>query len=219
MGLDRAGTRRGFIVVSPDALHGTWALGCNCTAAEQNGVDDLRFVDDLLAQLADGLPIDRARVYATGLSDGGTFSYRLACERAKMLAAIAVVSGNLAMDPADCRPARPVPVLAIHGTMDPIIPFENGEKASQLWARLDGCKGRPVESARPDKADDGTAVTLVTYPGCRAPGEVQLYRINGGGHTWPGSPTPLPARLGRQSLEIDASEAILDFFARHPSAP
>src|SRR5436190_1758241 len=133
---------------------------------------------------------------------------RLGCERAGDLAAIAVVSGTIM-----CRPERPLPVLAIHGTADPVIPYVQGFSALSLWAELAGCHDSPRSVPLPPHGSDGTSVQRVEFPICAT--ELRLLRVEGGGHSWPGAPTRYPAWTGRQSDQIDASEEILSFFDRH----
>ena len=212
-GLNRAADRRGFVVVSPDGIGADWALGCGgCTTADRQGVDDLLFFDTLISQVAGQYSIDRRRVYATGFSDGGTFSYRLACQRSQAVSAVAVVSGLLL-----CRPQQPLPVLGVHGTADAIIDYTQGALAVQHWAELDGCRAAPLETLLPDRADDGTRVTRYDFEGCRGGTEVGMFAVRGGGHNWPGALNDYPSWLGIQSRQIDASEEIMDFFSRHPA--
>jgi polyhydroxybutyrate depolymerase len=207
VGLDAAADRHGYVVASPDGSNGGgFALGCRgCTVADRAGVDDVRFFRTLVAQISRGLAIDRHRVFATGFSDGGSFSYRLACERPGDLAAVAVVSGTLF-----CQPGRAVPVLAIHGTDDPVIPFEQGLSAVRAWATAAGCNDSPRSVPVPAHGSDRTAVTRLEFQVCGT--EVRFLQIQGGGHSWPGAPMKYPAWTGRQSAQIDASDAILEFF-------
>jgi polyhydroxybutyrate depolymerase len=212
VGLFRAGDRGGFVVAAPDGIAGDWALGCGgCTVADQSGISDLRFVATLVTHLSRNLAIDTARVYATGRSDGGIFTHRLACNYP--LAGAAVVSGALFGAQA-CQPARAVPLIAFHGTADTVIGFSQGEAAVRYWAGLDGCATTPTVTALPDLANDGTTVTRQDFAPCREGAEVTLFAIAGGGHNWPGSPTPETA--GLQTHDIQASEEMVDFFARHP---
>ena len=210
-GLFRAADRGGFVVAAPDGVGGDWALRCGgCTLADQLGIDDVHFVDTLVSHLSRHLSIDRSRIYAAGRSDGGTFTYRLACEYP--LAGAGVVAGTM-LNPQLCRPSRAVSVIAFHGSADTVIPFFQGSVPVAQWADLDGCAPTPTLTPLPDPVDDGTRVTRYDYPGCREGAEVSLFAIEGGGHNWPGSPTPSSA--GRQTRDIEASEEMVDFFARH----
>jgi polyhydroxybutyrate depolymerase len=210
VGLDRAAERAGFILASPDGVGRSWALGCGgCTVADSLGVDDVYFVEVLVAHLSSHLSIDRSRVFAAGLSDGGTFTNRVACEYP--VAAAAVVAGTL-FNPASCRPERPVSMMAFHGTRDDVIPFNHGASPVRLWASLDGCGEEPTVIPLPDLADDGTTVWRYEYPACRDATEVVFFALEGGRHSWPGAPSS-------EESDIQASQEIVDFFSRHRRLP
>jgi polyhydroxybutyrate depolymerase len=211
-GLHDAAQRRSFIVVSPHGTSGDWALGCNCTQPDRQGIDDLRFFDTLVAHIAANVAVDRNRVYVTGFSNGATFSYRVACERGASVAAVAAVAAS-PFNESTCRPGHPMPALAFHGSSDPILGFQGGFFGAQGWARLNGCGTTPAETLLPDRADDGSRVRRYAFSGCAAGGEVLFYSLEGAGHTWPGSPVEFGN--GSQSRDIDASEEIVAFFARH----
>jgi polyhydroxybutyrate depolymerase len=158
------------------------------------------------------MAIDVSRVYATGHSDGGSFTHRLACSYP--LAAAAVNAGTM-WNPGACRPARPVPVTAFHGQADAVIHFSLGAGAVQTWASLNGCaNGSVLGVAMPDLVADGTTVVRYDFAGCREGSEVTLFAIDGGGHNWPGAPAAPGG--GPQTRDIHASEEMVDFFARHP---
>jgi len=161
--LDAIAEREGFLVVYPDGsgrldeILLTWNAGNCCGYALDEQVDDIGFIGALVAQLSDMYAIDPRRVYATGMSNGGMMSYRLACEAADLFAAVAPVAG--ALNVADCEPAEPVSVLAIHGTADQHVLFEGGPPnvkadvhervdrsvhyAMTFWAARDGCGLEP----------------------------------------------------------------------------
>lgn len=197
----------GFIVVYPQGLGDTpaWRIGPG-EAFEK----DRDFVGDLLAELETVYPIDRRRVFATGMSNGGGFVHRLGCEMADRFAAIAPVSGAYLL-PEPCRPTRPLPVLAFHGTGDRIVPYDGAGKAllpiptwAAGWAARDGCVGAPQVFF------DQGGVLGERWLDCDEHAEVVLYTIDGGGHTWPGA-LALPG-----ANTIDASAIIWDFFVSHP---
>jgi len=110
-----------------------------------------------------------------------------------------------------------VSLIAFHGTADAVIPVAQGAGAAQFRAQLNGCATTPTAYPLPDRKDDGTSVVRNDFPGCPPGTAVSFFSILGGGHNWPGSPTP--ASGGVQSQEIEASEEIVDFFARHTLAP
>ena len=223
-GLTPAATRRGYAVVYPDGVNGHWSDG----RAARAGADDVGFVRLLLDSLRRELPVDPRRIFATGISNGAGMAFRLACDLPGTFAAIAPVAGAL---PAElegrCAAAAPVSLLMFNGTADRLMPYDGGDltlrrgrvlpapTTARLFARANGCAPAHTVTPEPDTVTDGTRVRRLVYGGCRGSREVVLYRIEGGGHTWPGGP-PVGRSVGRVSREIDASGTMLDFFDRHP---
>jgi polyhydroxybutyrate depolymerase len=238
IGMNAVADRAGFVAVYPDAFDKHWNDGRETTAS---GPNDVNFVTALVERVRSNRPIDPRRIYATGLSNGGYFTLRLACERADLLAAVAPVMSTFPAPLRErCRPTRPLPLLLIGGTADPLVPWTGGElkRGPQLggkggtvisvhdtiefWRKHNGCSSRAREIALPDRdPGDGTRVMETRFGSCKDDTEVVLVAVEGGGHTWPGAPErPRIARIvGRTSRDIDASEVIWEFFRRHPSAP
>jgi polyhydroxybutyrate depolymerase len=192
-GLSELADRRGFLAVYPQGLgvgadRSFWAAA----GRVEGGVDDLRFTADLLDDLQARLCVDPARVAAAGFSAGGGVTARMACDLAGRVASVAVVAGALYSEPGECRPSRPVPILAIHGTDDIVVPYGGRTPTVEWplpmppvpswladWATRDGCPGDPaVFLDRPE-------VTGVRWSGCRDGAEVVHYRMNGGEHQAP----------------------------------
>ena len=204
----------GYIAVYPYGVASSFNAGKCCGTAWVDGVDDVGFVKALLQSIAGDYCVDPARVYATGLSNGGFLSHRLGCEMADTFAAIAPVAGVLAL--AACNPTRPMPVMHFHGTADTLVPYDGNpaqnfpDVASTFaaWAKRDGCVGQPTETFR--KLDAHCA----TYATCAAGATVTLCTIDGGGHTWPGG-TPIPS-LGYTTPNLSATDAMWDFFKKNP---
>ena len=182
--------------------------------------NDVSFIEQLVSSLEQRYCIDPSRVYATGFSGGARTASQLACDSSGVFAAVAAVSGLRRATP--CPTGRPVPIIAFHGTADPVDPYGgHGEaywtysvpQAARYWAAQDGCS----TSAATSKPDPG--VTLTAYGHCRGGAVVELYTISGEGHEWPGGPT-LPASLtrllGAQSDAISADNVMWAFFAAHP---
>jgi polyhydroxybutyrate depolymerase len=205
-GFDIQADRLGWIVVYPDGVADGWdAFGSGPTWGSHPGADDVVFVRALIEHFTRSDGIDPARVFITGMSRGGMMTYRLGCELADRIAAIAPVSGNMATAGGSaevpCNPARPLSVLAIHGTADATIPIGGGQvdilfspmaDVIARWRSMDGCAGAP------QSATDG-AVTITTWS-CADGSHVSTRIIDGGCHCWP----------------ADASAAIADFFAANP---
>lgn len=226
--LNQIADARRFAVVYPAGYQSSWNDGRPNTPANQAGIDEVAFVSALIDQLVNHDHADGSRIYATGISNGGMFTQRLGCALAGELAGIAPVAGPLPVDIAPgCHPARPIPVLEIHGTDDPIVPYDGGHVSGRgsggdvisvadtmsRWRSVDGCSSTTTTTV-PDKVDDGTHVRMTSGVGCQVGSRVVLYTVVGGGHTWPGGWPYLPAVIiGRVSGQFDASQVIWDFFA------
>jgi len=226
--------KHGFIAVYPqgnpsriEAMR-TWNAGNCCGAAQRTDADDVAYVGALLDDLIATHTIDTRRIYATGMSNGGMLSHRLAAELADRIAAVAPVAGTLGME--TIAPSRPVPVLHIHGTKDDFVNFEGGSGHSSItrtdfrsvastlkaWRKVNHCTDEAVEEKLPDSADDGMTATRTTWkPADDSKGaEVVLITIHGGGHTWPGHPVRF-RKLGETTMDFDANEVMWQFFKRH----
>ena len=230
-GMNETADKAGFIAVYPN---GTGRLdrvltfnGGNCCGyAERQNIDDVAFVRALLDDLVKVSPIDEKRIFATGMSNGGIMSYRLASELSDRIAAIAPVGGPMGTE--TCHPKQPVPVLHFHGTDDKYAPFKGGrgdnsltqtdfysvEHSINTWVKANGCDSKPTETELPDKAIDGTQVIRKVWGNGRAGSEVILIEIRGGGHTWPGHPSGAKF-LGTTTRDINANDLMWEFFQRH----
>ena len=208
--LDDAASANGFIVAYPEAVGLVWTGGFCCTSGRGSSAADISFLDRVITDVAAVRRIDLGRVYAVGVSAGGVMAYRLGCDLAGKLAGVAAVAGAMALD--DCHPSRPVPVIAIHGTADGIVPYEGGRiqggatrpappaaAVVERWATLNGCTGAGTPQVR-------GAVTIATWTGCAAGSQAQLVTVEGGGHNW-----FLPI-YGPPNGAIDATRTIVEFF-------
>lgn len=217
---DRLADRDGFVVAYPDAIAAQWHSGHN---GEASTADDVGFLSTLIDSLSATYHVDPKRIYLAGYSNGASMTYRLACERPDRIAAIAPVSGGLAADlmPAcAARSSRPIPLLLIHGTADPEVPFDSGELAGNLayWVRRNGCTLIPSAGYLLD-ADpgDGTRTRVERRAGCREGADVILYAVEGGGHHWPGGDEPSRRKpMGNIPRDFDAAGLIWDFLKAHP---
>ncbi len=220
---DDLADEHGFIAVYPYGINQQWNDG-------REGIsdaDDLAFFDILFDTLIRDYEVDSERIYVTGISNGGFMSMRLACARSERVKAVAVVTATLP-ESVLCQPEMPVGMLIMNGTDDPLVPYDGGEvavlgtqrgevrstdDAIAFWVEHNRCADTSDEIALPNNAlFDGTRVYRTTYNTCDAP--VALYRVSGGGHTWPGGGQYLPRSvIGRASRDIDASAVIWQFFA------
>jgi polyhydroxybutyrate depolymerase len=212
-----------FIIVCPDGIDKSWNAG-RPTPANRKGINDVKFIDQLITYILDTYLADAARVYVTGMSNGGFMSSRLACELSNRIAAVAVVAASMDANMA-YRPVKPMPIMYIQGTKDPLAPFDGGttksakgmiyshNEAIKLWVTTDHCDSTPVINNLPDKQNDGTFITKEAYTNPATGIKVIGYTVNNGGHTWPGGTQYLPKFLiGTLSHNMNACEVIWDFF-------
>ena len=185
--------------------------------------DDVAFLDSALDEVGQRLGTDPERVFVAGWSGGARMACAFACRRAERVTGVAAVAGLRAgrpdpadptrPDPADCRPAVPVPVVAFHGRRDEVNPYEGSADrrwgyavplAAQTWARGNGCSDVPEVTAL------GPGLTRSRWSGHAA---VVLHTAADAGHGWPGSAVPL-AGYGPVSRGLDASAVLVEFLDR-----
>ncbi len=240
-GMNAKADREGFIVVYPQGtgkkrfgkMQGSWNSGkAGGGEAYKQNIDDVGFINRMLDQLEAKFNIDKDRIYSTGISMGGMISYRLACESSERIAAIAPVSTALVTEP--CMPKRPVPVMHFQGTADRLIPYQGGKSDATLpkkvvvggsypstkevigfWTAEDQCPAKSRVTYQKGEA------TCETYGPCAGNAEVILCTIRGGGHTWPGTKEEIKKSwlnkiLGKTTEDISATDAMWEFFKRHP---
>ena len=229
-GMDSSADAAGFIVVYPDGWQKRWADGRGTTEPEQAGVNDVVFLSSLVQRLSSELNADPKRIYATGISNGGFMSARLACDASSVFAAVAVVAATIPENVrATCKPSRAVPFVLIHGTADSFVLEAGGTMTKgsggviasttqtvALWRDLNKCSSTVTQSEI-NPTNNGTSITLERYTGCASGSEVAFYKVVNGGHTWPGGSQYLPVIIvGKTSRDLNASETILAFFKNHP---
>lgn len=225
--------KEGFIILYPDGIQRHWNDGRTKeggATADTGEVDDVQFTKNLIATTSTKFTIDSKRIYATGISNGGMMTYRLACEMTNTFAAIAPVSSGLPTEyQPKCQPAGPIPILMMQGTSDPLIPFDGGQiqgnrgavlptrETLTFWITNNKASTTPVTTELPDTSADGTTVTHESYQPSDATGApVEFYLINNGGHTWAGGNQYAPERfIGKTNRDVDASELIWDFFKQY----
>jgi polyhydroxybutyrate depolymerase len=226
-GFDALADEKTFIVVYPNGsgLLGdkllTWNGGTCCGYAVKQNIDDVGFIRALIADIGSSYKVDLKRVYATGLSNGGIFSYRLACDASDIFAAIGPVSGTLNSFP--CEPREPVSVIHFHGTADEHLPYNGGvgdkslagvpfasvKDSVDFWVKFDQCGAVPQTEKFSDIQHD-------VYSNCAGGTAVELYTIIGGKHAWPGSSGPAWPGGDQPTQSISATNIMWSFFAAHP---
>jgi polyhydroxybutyrate depolymerase len=189
-GLAGVGDRARFVTVFPDAMGPSRVWNLSATTIP----DDVGFIEAVIERVATVACVDPARVYAVGVSNGGGLAARLGCELSGRVAAIVVVSGGFGHLPG-CDPERRVSVLEIHGSNDPVVPYDGdpvdghaGAVRAWLdgWARRDGCAG-----IGPSRIVAPRAVRI-DWRGCAGQTKLAHIRVLGGGHQWPGATPPDP---------------------------
>ena len=225
-GFSRKAATAGFVLALPAGVGRIWNDGRD---EERIDPDDVSYLVALIDDAVRHRRVDPARVYMVGMSNGAAMTGRVAIEHGDRLAAVAQVAGTASAALAARTPPRaPVPLLHIHGTADRLAPYEGGarrglvgralirrpwggsigvEEWLGLWAKANGASGPQEE---PSGAGD---VAKRVWTGAAAGNDVVAYRIEGGGHTWPGSRRQPPRwLLGRTSYGIDATSVIWEFF-------
>lgn len=206
-----AASDRGVVAAAPDAIDGQWEItGDGADAA---------FLEAVADDVADRYCIDQARMHVLGMSLGAFRAAVTACASDRWASAALV---TVEVFPGTCDP---LPVVALHGTADPVAAYGPGGSMPDpagpnpgitgvvenmaAWAENGGC------AADAEQEDVGPDVVRHTYPGCDEGVDVVLYSIEGGGHTWPGSAITIgPPEMTTQT--VDATEVALDWFAAHP---
>ena len=229
-GLGPAAILQGYAVIFPagtgrrDDRLLTWNAGYCCAYAARSEVDDVAFLTSVIQDATARFGLDGNRVYLTGMSNGAMMSELYAAKLPEHVKAVAAISGT--MDVGHTRVRGPVPLLVIHGTADPMVPYEGGKGDSSLtqtdYASVDAVikafsapwPGTLTTATRQiDTQDDGTSVNVTDYS---TNGRVvlRLETVEGGGHHWPGG---RKARLtSGKTEEITANAELLRFFALYP---
>jgi polyhydroxybutyrate depolymerase len=205
-----------FLIVAPDG-QGTGGGRHFNLDGEKGLQNDLTMVSSLLTHIEATLCVDKTRVYATGMSDGGAMSSVLACVDSDKFAAFAPVAVIIYCGSTS---SRPVALQAFDGTADPVVPYNGGAVhccggavlaskpvSMAKWAAHDHCNAKFTDKRL------GTQVVLRTWSGCTGSSSIVFYIIEGGGHTWPGS-IPIKS-LGLTTKQVDASKEIWKFFSAH----
>lgn len=217
-----------FIVVFPDGLDNQWHYVEDIAFYPQQEYSDFEFLRDLIDDLAIDLNIDRNRLYATGFSNGGFMTQRLACEMSDTFAAFAAAGSQVfAGLPSVCPENGNVPMLLMHGTDDISIPWDGipqqvGGEAVALsvdgtatfWTDFNECERDSEITDIP--ASGTTQVRILELTDCPEGAAVILYGIMGGGHNWPGFPGRISDQIaGEVNTDINANQVVWDFVSRY----
>lgn len=201
LGFSQEALRRGYVFAAPNGtVSGSsrrfWNASEACCNFEAKTVDDVAYLRQLIEDITARYAIDPKRVYVFGHSNGAFMAYRLACDASNSVTAVAGLAGSLRSDPTQCRPERPVSVLAIHGTDDRVVSYRGGqfskggasypsaEKTIARWAELNACKTEAV-SSEPFKIlrlSRKPETTALRYTACRNDVRTELWKVDGGSH-------------------------------------
>ena len=220
--------------VAKQAQYG-WNAGVCCALPAARNIDDVGFLTDVIAAVAQRTPVNLRRVYITGISSGGMMANAMAARAAGHIAAVSSVEGPIEIP--TIHPSRVVPALEFASTSDPIVPFNgtpnknpklvlSAQDGINQWVRNDGCSTTPHTAApvvgAAGSVSAGESATLVTYAPCKDGARVELERFTGSGHVWPGSPlntgpmnTWILQGVGRGIVLVDANETMWNFFKQY----
>jgi polyhydroxybutyrate depolymerase len=201
---DRLVESEGFLAVYPDGTRERrwigrrfWNATDLCCDYRGSGVDDVAYLDAVIADMSAKYPVDPRRVFVVGMSNGAFMAYRYACDRASRVAAIVAQAGAMWADLDRCKPSEPVAVLDIHGDADAVVPYDgrthmNGgpkEKSAHDsvadWVQFDRCQatadssGTPLDLISDEDPAVGAETTIEKWSGCRG---VELWTMHGGPH-------------------------------------
>lgn len=222
--------QHGFVVAYPNAVKRLWNFGPNTDPQPPMPPrDDLAYFQTVIAQIKDRAPIDPKRIFATGISRGGRASYFLGCKLPGKIRAIAPFSMPLPdYFVEDCKSGPPLGVAVFMGTKDPLVPYRGGlltkgkvdkgtvlttDQTVALFRARNGCVDGTATPRTYDDPATGTSVERTDWNDCSG-APVRLYKINGGGHTWPGGKQYLPKRwIGKVSNAINGADEVWDFFS------
>jgi len=230
--MDKTADKFGFILVAPEGtgevklgkLRASWNGGKWETGECCGDADDVGFISEMVDELRNKFNIDEKRVYATGISNGGLMTNRLACELSDKITAIATIAP--AAIPSNCNPSKEIPIMNIHGTGDRCNPFYGGEPSFSFcanvdytrmmpkqvvdsWIQINGCLDKNVIVY-----ENGDA-NCISYNECDNGVEVRFCKVEGMGHTWPdGSQYLSSSLIGPVSYDI-SSDQIWEFFEKY----
>lgn len=228
--------REGFLVAYPAGHRRSWndGRGAAAVAAQRDDVDDIAFVAALLDDVSARHRVDPKRVFATGISNGAMFSHYVALRLAPRIAAIAAIAGGLPERLASpFSPQGEVAVLIVNGTEDPLVPYGGGdvtvlgsrrgrvvgaEATAARWSEHNRCDVSPAAEQLAERdPGDGCTATHFIYRNCAPGAGVELYRLTGSGHAWPGGSQYVRERqIGKVCRELDGAALVWEFFQRHP---
>lgn len=217
----------GFIIAYPEGIGRQWNDGRDTKGLPPQ--NDVAFVANVIKDIKQIRNIDSRRVYATGISNGGFFTQRLACELSDQIAAFASVAATLPLTlQTTCAPRTPLPILMINSPDDTIVPWRGGRMTKgegghilsvpdtiKFWQDKNNCSPSPQTENVGTNIPDKTQVQVTRYASCRRGAEVVLATINRGGHTWPDGVEQPEWLVGRTTHKINGTQFVWNFLKRY----
>jgi polyhydroxybutyrate depolymerase len=229
--------KNGFIVVYPEGIDKNWNDGR--VNESLNGValgDDVGFTSKIIDELVSKDKVNPKKVYVTGVSNGGFMSFKLACDLRDKISAIGVIVASVPTNYVQkCKPSKGIPIIWFNGTSDPLVPWEGGEMVSKtigsslsrgtvlsvqdsinFWKVINNCNSDPQITDLPNNNKfDGSTVTRQFY-NSNSGFPIDFYKIDGGGHSWPGGPQYYPKIIiGNVNKDIDSLQLTWEFFSKY----
>ncbi len=229
--LHKIADRDGFFVAYPNAVDKMWDLGAGVISESfAVRIDDRSFFGDLIDELVHALPIDDRRIFATGISRGGQASYFVACAYADRIRAIAPVAMPMPVYMLkECAQAPSTGIVILNGTEDPLVPYDGGRikvgkrerdevlstaDTLEFWRSKNQCSAEATDERVINTKRDRMQVRRTSWESCEHD-PVVLYRIEGGGHTWPSGRQYLPRFVvGRVNKDINGAHEVWSFFSQ-----
>jgi len=212
--------RENFLIVHPQGSIGEDGETYWNAQWVPDGVDDIGFTAELIETLSSSYNIDPNRIYSTGMSNGGFMSYTLACELSDKIAAIASVTGSMTLPQVNntCDPQNLTPIMQIHGTADNVVPYNGNnnwmapiDEVLDFWRGKNNCFDTEIFQIENTDPSDDSSVEHQINASCSGGTSIELFKVIGGTHTWPGSAID----FGVTNYDINASEEIWRFFSQH----
>lgn len=235
-GFSMISDREGFLVAYPEGGYGLfglfqhWNAGHCCGKAQNDKTDDVGFLESVIKDIRDRFPVDPARIYMVGFSNGGMMTYRFAAEKTNLLAGaapMAASAGGKASNKDSLwvipKPKNKLPLIIFHALDDPNVPFEGGQspkkggereyisvqQSVEIWIKNNGCK----EIADIDTLFEDRVIRSEWCEGSE--NEIDLYTIKNWGHKWPGKYYTNKLKSDDSFRGFDAAEIIWKFFKQH----
>ena len=222
-GFAQAAARHGFAAVFPEGIDRLWNDGRGDGLSSS---DDVGFLRLLNRELIGRGVAEADRIYLSGISNGGMMTLRMLCEAPELYAGAATVIASMPGEAgADCRLRKPMPVVMLNGTADPIVPYEGGsvglagtrgkvwpaERTARFIAQANGCGKQSLRYlARSPK--ETIRIIQLEWSQCSSNQGVMLYRVEGGGHQLFGQTNILPTIFGPGTTQLSAPDVIMDAF-------